>query len=61
MTKTGSLANQVDKWLEEIQHTDKVPFKPSGGRVYIYTWKGFPNKKGKYFKLISSVALMALI
>jgi hypothetical protein len=62
MNKTGSVANQVDKWLADLQHTHKVPFKPFGGRVYIFTWKGFPKKKGKYYKLIfSSVALMALI
>ena len=48
MTKTGSVANQVDKWLAALQPTDIVPLKPSGGCVYIYTWEGFPNKKGKY-------------
>ena len=41
-----SMAKHVNKWLADLEPTDKVPFRPSGGYVYIYTWKGFPNKKG---------------
>jgi hypothetical protein len=47
MKTFGSAANQVTKWLAELKATDKVPFMPSGGYVYIYTWSDCPTKKGK--------------
>ncbi|KZS13011.1 Uncharacterized protein APZ42_021947 [Daphnia magna] len=50
-TNTRSfVAKQVDKWLTDLQPTDKVPFTPPGGYVYIYIWKGFPNKKDDWRK-----------
>jgi hypothetical protein len=47
MKTFGSAANQVTKWLAELKATDKVPFMPPGGYVYIYTWSDGPTKKGK--------------
>jgi hypothetical protein len=49
MNKTllSFLGKQVEKWLADLEPTHEVPFRPSGGYVYIYTWNGFPNKKGK--------------